>query len=107
MLCNLLLIPHWQAAGSAFSSIITQSFIIICEIMLSVKIFRLHLPAGALLRMTGYGLSCLTVLYFSRLLPWNSWGQIGCALPVCLLLVFVFRLVSWRDITSLLKSSKN
>ena len=107
VLCNLLLIPHWQAAGSAFSSIITQSFIIICEIMLSVKIFRLHLPAGALLRMTGYGLSCLTVLYFSRLLPWNSWGQIGCALPVCLLLVFVFRLVSWRDITSLLKSSKN
>jgi O-antigen/teichoic acid export membrane protein len=105
--CNLLLIPHWQASGSAFSSIITQSFIIICEIMLSVKIFRLHLPAGALLRMTGYGLSCLTVLYFSRILPWSSWGQIGCALPVCLLLVFVFRLVSWRDITSLLKSSKN
>ena len=101
--CNLLLIPHWQATGSAFSSIITQSFIVICEIVLAVRIFRLRIPAGAVARILGYSLSCLMVLYFSRILPCNNWGQIACALSACLLLIFVFRLVAWRDVTALLK----
>ena len=57
-------------------------------------------------RILGYSLSCLMVLYFSRILPCNNWGQIACALSACLLLIFVFRLVAWRDVTALLKPSK-
>ena len=99
--CNLLLIPHWQAIGSAFSSIITQSFIIICEICLAVKIFHLRIPAGAVVRIAGYALTCLIVLYFSRTLPWNIWAQIGSSLTACLLLIFVWRLIRWEELKKL------
>ena len=102
IVCNLLLIPRWQAVGSAFSGILTQSFIVICEILLAIKVFHLRITFGTGIRLTGYTLSCLLVLFGCRhLLPWNCWIQLCISLAVCLLLVFVWRLVRWHDIRAL------
>lgn len=101
--CNLLLIPHWQATGSAFSSIITQSFIVICEICLAIKIFHLRIPIAAIIKIAGYSLCCLLAIYFSRTMPWNILTQAGSALAACTILIFIWRLIRLEEIKALVR----
>ena len=98
LLGNLLLIPHFQAVGSAAVSLATQCFIISCEIVLSRKIFRLSVSSAFVCRVLCFSAAVIGLTAYSCRVPIN-WGlKLGGMLLLSLLLVFAFRLVRVRDI---------
>lgn len=103
---NLLLIPRFQAVGSAAVSLVTQCFIICCEILLSLKLFRLKVSPAFVCKIVFFTLSVILITACSRRIPAN-WGLTsGLALLLSLLLVFVFRLVRLQDVLVLFRKGE-
>ncbi len=100
---NLLLIPHYQAVGSAVISLLTQCFIIGCEMRISQKTFGWHFPTFFAIKVLSYALVFVCMTALSRLLPF-AWGlRLLCVLAADLLLLFAFRLVRIQDVRLLLR----
>ncbi len=64
---NLLLIPKWQALGSAVASLITQLIVSITQIIVSKKRFDLHLTYKWAIQLLAFSLSVFVIAYFSHL----------------------------------------
>jgi O-antigen/teichoic acid export membrane protein len=70
---NLILIPHYQAYGSAVSSLVSQSFFGLAQVLLAQYYFRFRIDYKYLLKIVVFlaGL-CLLALTVRQLVP--SWG---------------------------------
>jgi O-antigen/teichoic acid export membrane protein len=86
---NFIVIPHYGAEGAAISTLSTQSFMAICQIIRVHKILPPHQTLQTLLKF-GALLAGMLILYF--FLPVNMWTFVlECAAG--LLFLFVFRLI--------------
>jgi len=64
---NLILIPKWQALGSAVASLITQIIVSITQIMVSKKRFDLRITFQWVIQFMVFTLGVFLIAYFSHL----------------------------------------
>lgn len=64
---NLILIPKWQALGSAVASLITQIIVSITQIMVSKKRFDLRITFKWVIQFMVFTLGVFLIAYFSHL----------------------------------------
>lgn len=103
---NLLLIPRYQAMGSALASLLTQGFVIVSEMLVARRVFAYRIPWRFLAGVAAYTFAAVFCAIACQYLP-LPWGmQLGVALPVCILFLFLFRLVKREDVAALFSSGK-
>ena len=100
---NLVLIPHWQALGSAWASLVTQLFTAFAQTLLAVVIFKMNINyrlIGKLLLFTGF---VIVVGYFS--LQIKTW-YVGYAAMIAasLLFAFITRLINLKALAEIIRN---
>jgi O-antigen/teichoic acid export membrane protein len=103
MVLNMVLIPYYLAMGPAIASICTQLFIIILEIIISVKVFSLKVSRKYIIRLICFLLFSILAVGLSLRLPFTLVINFISAFFICISLVFIFGLVKPKEIISLLK----
>ena len=100
---NLVLIPHWQALGSAWASLATQLFTAFTQTVLAVVIFKMNINyrlIGKLILFTGF---VIVIGYFS--LKIKTW-YVGYAAMIAasLLFAFVSRLINLKALAEIIRN---
>lgn len=101
ILLNLIVIPRFQSAGAACTSLCVQFLTAFAQYLLSEKIFKLRLGAGYWLHLLLF-LGSITLCSWLVKLPGWNWMvsfAVGFAINVCL--IFVTKLLSLKEIVSL------
>jgi len=102
---NLLLIPYFQAIGSAIASFCTHFFIITAEIIIAIRVFSLPVSKVFVLRLFGFLLFSIAAGWISLQLPFHWICNVSILLFICLALVFVLGLIKPREVILLFKKS--
>jgi len=100
---NLLLIPRYQALGSAWATLGTQAFIAVAVAVLCVRHFQLRPSAKGLARLLGFAAVVLLsdwVVFQETPFSWPV--KFGSALAVSFVASLVFRMLDVRQIRALL-----
>jgi len=71
IILNLVLIPKFQALGSAVSSLTTQLITALIQVFLAYKIFNFKINYRLLLMLTIFVVGLFAIGFFSKLLPYN------------------------------------
>ena len=66
---NLILIPKYQAYGAAISSLISQGYYAIVQVILAVYLIRIPINGDILIRLGGFLVISLVVGYLTLLIP--------------------------------------
>ncbi|MFH1160014.1 MAG: oligosaccharide flippase family protein [bacterium] len=112
LLINLLLIPRLMAFGSAISSMITQLFAAIAQVILVQRIFRFQVNYRYLLTLGSFFAGVILLIGFSRLvtisipgvplhLAWLS--NLTLAVLLSLFLAILLRLLDFRSLMRILR----
>ncbi len=100
---NFLLIPAFQATGSAVASLFTQLLVATVQILVVRKIFRLQTNHGFLLRLVLFIAGTVLIAWLSTMLPF-PWIVNLAAMGICSLsLAIAIRLVSLWNIYQLIR----
>ena len=83
---NLILIPKWQALGSAIASLITQLIVSITQIVISKRVFNFKVSALTYTQIIGFILGVLILAHLSHLYIQN-WTS---SMLVFLILAYIF-----------------
>ena len=99
---NLILIPRYQAYGAAISSLISQAYYAILQIILAIRFIRIPLNKDILVRLAAFLVINLTAAYLSLFIP--GWIA-GFVLLVVLgiLCSFLLRLIRPSELLAILK----
>lgn len=101
---NLLLIPRYQALGSAWATLGTQAFIATSVAVLCIRHFQLRPSARGLTLLLGYSAAVGLAGWFVFSQTAFSWPvKFGLVLAASLLASAVFRLLDVRQIQALLQ----
>ena len=101
---NLLLIPRYQALGSAVATLSTQAFIAVAMAVLCVRYFDFRPSAKGLAQTLGFAVFVL--LSFGCIFTCLDWAwpiKAGFALGLAFIGALVFRLLDFRQIRALTK----
>jgi len=103
LVLNYLLIPHFQAVGSAWASLLTQFFTAIIQLLLVIKIFnfRLNLRYLSMILFFMIGVILLNLGTLTLNIYWTF--SFGIMVISSLLLAFIFRLFHFRALMAILK----
>jgi O-antigen/teichoic acid export membrane protein len=94
---NLLLIPHWQAFGSAVAAVVTQVFISGAMVWLSIRAFGFRPRLGALIQIVGFAIFIGVSDFFIFEKTSMGWGlQFVVALSLGLVGLVLFQLVDLK-----------
>lgn len=100
---NLFAIPRWGAQGSAWASLIAQSFMAAAQVVLAMKLYRLK-PSGSYLLRIVLFVVCIIVL--SRL-GFNSWIiHLLFMFVTSLALALILRLVDIAELIQIVKQKQ-
>lgn len=100
---NYILIPHFQAVGSAWASLSTQLFTAIIQLLLVVRIFKFKLNLRYL-SMVLLFVACVILLNIITLRLNTHWlFSFGLMLVSSLSLAFILRLFHFRALMGILK----
>lgn len=96
---NLLLIPRWQAQGSAYASFITQTLAGIIQVILAVKILNLSFFSNRkkVLTLTWWLIFSLIMIYFSQQLLHVWYYAFWVSLLLSLIFAGEFKLIPVKD----------
>jgi O-antigen/teichoic acid export membrane protein len=101
---NLILIPHHHAVGAAISSLISQAFYAVSQLILARRILKVPVNADILIRLAGFLLLNLGTGYLTLLLPgWIPGFLI--LLGSCVATSLLLGLIRPRDLLSILREN--
>lgn len=100
---NVLLIPHFQAIGSAYISFLTQMLIILAEIILAKKVFSLEMSKKYILKLTFFLICAVFAGWVSLQLPFHWIINFLILLCFCGMFIFIFGLIKPKEIILLFK----
>lgn len=93
ILLNILLIPQYQASGSAFASLVTLMLSAVLQILISVRKFALY-PSGSQWRRSLLFLAGVcAIMWLQHFLPWEWYLRMGMAAMAILILAFSIRFI--------------
>ncbi len=105
LLLNLLLIPTWQALGSAIAAVVTQIFIGLAMVWLCWREFDFRVGSSGMLRIIGFAAFVVGldyVLFEAVVLPWGI--KFSLALALGLVGLLLFQLVDLKRAQQAIKS---
>lgn len=102
---NLILIPKIYALGSAWSSLFTQSFTALCQVLIAVRIFKLKMNYRLLLKLAVF--IAFTVAVGMVFQHFDSWVT-GYLLMIAVSFAFAFaiRLINLKALLGVIFSEK-
>ncbi|MBR1516572.1 MAG: oligosaccharide flippase family protein [Bacteroidales bacterium] len=100
---NLWLIPRYGAVGSAWASLIAQSFMAIAQLWLALHIYRLRPSWQYLLVLAAYTSSIVVGSLLCDLLGWEWWQQLMVLTAFAVVMAFGLRLIDLRQLLRLLR----
>jgi O-antigen/teichoic acid export membrane protein len=100
---NLILIPKFQAFGSAYSSLTTQLFTGITQAIIATVIFKMKPDFRFLIQMTLFALVVVALAFLSKM--FSNWGVgyfflLLTSVPVA----FLLRLINFKEIIKIITS---
>lgn len=101
---NFILIPQFQAMGSAITSLITQFLNITMQIFIVYQVFKLRPSNKLILTLGFFTMGVVGLGYVSTLLPFQWFLNLGIMVAVSLALAFGSRLISIKAIYHIIKS---
>lgn len=98
---NLLLIPRYGALGSAWASLISQSFMALSQTVVALRIYHLRPSYAYIAKLALFGIIiCLANMICSHLcISW--WGQALAALGIACIAAVLLRLIDIKRIMDL------
>jgi O-antigen/teichoic acid export membrane protein len=100
---NLLLIPHYQAVGSAIATLITQFTISSVQVYMVYNMFRFRRNYMLLMKLFLFVAGVILTGYFSRFFT-DSWQiNIFLLIVISVVLSFIVRLVSLRNLFNIIR----
>jgi O-antigen/teichoic acid export membrane protein len=103
LVLNFILIPHYKAIGSAFSSLITQFFTAGIQIYFAYKIFKFNVNVKLLVSLLIFIIGIVGFNYFSKNITENWMINFVIMTAFCGLWAFVSGLLSIRSILKFIK----
>jgi len=95
---NLILIPRYQALGSAFASLVTQSLTALVQVIIAFKIFKLKVNYKLLILLLIFALGVTIIGIISRDLPYQWIISLTIMLAMSTILAFSIGLIKIRNI---------
>jgi len=103
---NLALIPRYHALGAAFSSLISQGFYAILQVVLSTRLLKIPLNGDILVRVSGFLAFNIIAGYFSLKIP--GWVPGFFTLLIsCLISSFLLGLIQPVRLLNLIRDDKD
>ena len=103
-LINVLLIPRWGAAGSAWAALTAQSFMAAAQVVAAVRIFKLKPSAGYILKLVLFALSIVGCTLCTQHLVW--WMALAVAAVVAVGLAMALKLIDLKEIVKIIQTEK-
>ena len=103
LVLNFILIPHYKALGSAYSSLITQFFTAGIQVFFAVKIFKFKFNGKLILSLLIFIVGIVAFNIFSRMLTANWFINFAVMCVFCGLWAFISGLLSIRSIYKFIK----
>jgi len=103
---NLVLIPKYQALGAAISSLVTQLFTAIMQIIIAVRVFDMKRDNSFVIKLIVFFIGILIIAFLSKLI--SNWWLLNFVLMTILAFVWAFitKLISIKSIYSIVKSDE-
>ncbi|MBK7633813.1 MAG: oligosaccharide flippase family protein [Saprospiraceae bacterium] len=106
MLC-LILIPEYGAQGAAWSTLITQLFVMIGQIYLVNSLMSLSFLKKDVKLILFYGITVIVVFWVIAKISDGSWLlNLGLSILICVLLSFIFKILDKKEILMIFKGNK-
>ena len=97
---NIILVPKYQQNGSAVSSLASQVVTAILQVWIAIRIFNISFNAKYVTKIISFVL-CITLMSYLVYNVELMWGyRIVITLTVIIILAFVFKVFSIKDITT-------
>ena len=102
---NLLCIPHWGAVGSAWASLVAQSFMAITQLWAAMKIFHLRPSWGYILKIAFFTLSITSC---SLLTPSDHawWLRLTLVGIVALVMAVLLKLIDINELKTIINNQE-
>lgn len=102
---NLILIPRYQAYGAAISSLISQGYYALLQIVLSMRLVKIPLNGDILIKLTGFLAFNIITGYLTLLIPgWIPGFML--LLISCLASALLLGLIKPKELLSIIKSNE-
>ena len=104
ILINYLLIPHYKATGSAFSSLFTQFLTAFAQIAITQYIFKFRINYRLILRLSIFVFVTILSFYASKQFqkPWMF--SFSIAVAISILSAFIIRLIHLKNIYKMFRA---
>lgn len=106
ILLNLVLIPKFQALGSAISSLSTQSLTAIIQVIIAYKVFNLRINYKLLILLLIFAAGVSLIGLISKDLPYNWIISLIIMVALSLILAFSIGLIKIKDMYKIIKYDK-
>lgn len=103
---NLILIPKYQALGSAVASLVTQSLTAFIQVILAIKIFKLRINYKLIVLLLIFATGITLMGIISRDLPYNWLVSVTIMVLISVALAFGIGLIKLKDMYSIIKYDK-
>ena len=97
LILNFIFIQQWKAEGAAFATLLTQSAMAIIQISIAVKIFKLKIQWLSLMKIASLAITIFGGNYLLSYINIGLFATISSLLGVSLVLVFLLKLVEFKD----------
>ncbi len=103
---NFLLIPHFQAVGSAWANIAAQGVTALLQLILAFSILPIHFDKSYLLRLLTYILFIGFVAWLSVQLPLLWFYQLGLFILLTIAIAFILKLLNLKAFVQIIQYEK-
>jgi O-antigen/teichoic acid export membrane protein len=100
---NLIFIPRYQALGAAISSLVTQTFMAITQVIVAVRKFKFQINWRLISNLISYTGIIFILGWFSRTYLKNWFAGASILIGLAVLLAFKIRLLNIKDIYRIIR----
>lgn len=100
---NLILIPWYQAFGAAISSLATQTFMAVAQVIVAVKKFKFQINWRLVSNLGSYAIIIFILGWFSRTYLQNWFAGASVLIILAILFAFITKLLSIKDIYRIIR----
>ena len=100
---NLFLIPRFEAAGSAVSSLVTQFLTALIQVLIAQSIFKFKINYRLILTLIVFIAGVILINYFSKLIHTNWMINFVIMVGACGIWAFAIRMLSIKSMVRILK----
>lgn len=103
---NILLIPKYQALGSAIASLTTQTFTALTQVLIALKIFKLRINYKLLILLLIFAIGVTIIGIIAKDLPYNWIISMSIMVIFSAILAFSIGLIKMKDMYQIIKYDK-